>query len=80
MRATLYSRLKPEHKKILKSKSENYPFTYKSVTESLKNNNFYSHLTLCEITDLTYFIGVYSRSNSEWGTGKDLFLTENDVA
>ena len=79
MRTTLYSRLKPEYKKYLKSKSENYPFTYKSITKSLKNNNFYSDLTLFQITDLTHFVEVYNRSNVEWTTGKDLFLTEEDV-
>ncbi len=80
MRATLYSRLKPEYKKHLKSKSENYPFTYKSRTKSLKNNIFYSDLTLFQITDLTCFIGIHTRSNVEWATGKDLFSTEEDVA
>ena len=80
MRATLYSRLKPEYKKHLKSKSKNYPFTYKNIRNSLKNNSFYSNLTLCEITDLTYFVGVYPRSNDGWVTGRDLFLTEDDVA
>ena len=80
MRTTLYSRLKPEYRKIIESKSEKYPFTYNSINESLKSNRFYSHLTVCQVTDMTCFVEIYSRSSSDWGTGKDLFLTEDDVA
>jgi len=80
MRTTLYSRLKPEYKKILKEKSEKYPFTFKCIKDSLKSNRFYSHLTICEVTDLACFVDTFSRSNRDWGTGKDLFLTEDEVA
>ena len=80
MRTTLYSRLKPEHKEILESKSENYPFTYKCIKKSLKKNNFYSNLTLSETKDLILFVNIVSRSGSDWFTGKDLFSTIDDVA
>ena len=79
MRTTLYSRLKPNYKSILEEKAENYPATYKSVLYSLQKT-FYSHLTIGEVTDLTIFIGLYNRTDSEWFIGKDLFNTEEQVA
>jgi hypothetical protein len=80
MRTTLYSRLKPEYKELIESKSKDYPFTYNSIVDSLKRNRFYSYLTVWQVTDLTCFIDLFARSNSDWGTGKDLFLTEDEVA
>jgi len=79
MRTTLHSRLKPNYKTLLEEKAKNYPATYKSVLYSLQKN-FYSHLTICEITDLTLFIGLYDRTDMGWFSGKDLFNTEDDVA
>jgi hypothetical protein len=80
MRTTLYSRLKPEYMELIESKSKDYPFTYNSIVDSLKRNRFYSYLTVCQVTDITCFVGLFARSNSDWGTGKDLFLTEDEVA
>jgi len=80
MRTTLYSRLKPEYMELIESKSKDYPFTYNSIVDSLKRNRFYSHLTVCQITDLTYFIDLFARSDYDWNTGKDLFSTEDEVA
>lgn len=79
MRTTLYSRLKPNYKSILEEKAENYPATYKSVLYSLQKT-FYSHLTIGELTDFTFFIGLYERTYVEWFSGKDLFNLEQDVA
>lgn len=79
MRTTLYSRLKPNYKSILEEKAENYPATYKLIVESLQKT-FYSTLTICELTDLTLFIGLYERTDVEWFSGRDLFNTEQAVA
>ena len=78
MRTTLYSRLKPEYKKIVEERSELYPATYRSVVESLQET-MYARLTICEVTDLALFLSFYNRSDSNWWTGKDLFNTENDI-
>ena len=79
MRTTLYSRLKPEFKKIVEERSELYPATHRSVVKSLQET-FYSRLTICEVTDLTLFISYYNRSDVYWWSGKDLFNTEDDIA
>ena len=79
MRTTLYSRLKPEFKKIVEERSELYPASYRSVVKSLQET-FYSRLTICEVTDLTLFISYYNRSDVYWWSGKDLFNTEDDIA
>ena len=79
MRTTLYSRLKPNYKAIVVEKSESYPSTAKCIVESLQKT-LYSKLTICEITDLTLFLGIYKRTDAEWFSGKDLFNLEQDVA
>ena len=79
MRTTLYSRLKPEIKKIIEEKSDLYPATHRSIVDSLQKV-MYSRLTICEVTDLSLFISLYQRSDIEWWTGKDLFNLEDDVA
>ena len=79
MRTTLYSRLKPEFKKIIEEKSKQYPACGRSVVESLQKT-MYHRLTICEVTDLSVFISLYQRSDNEWWTGKDLFNTEDQIA
>jgi len=78
MRTTLYSRLKPEIKKIIEERSEQYPATSRSVVESLQKT-MYHRLTICEVTDLSIFLSYYNRSDAHWWTGKDLFNTEDDI-
>ena len=79
MRTTLYSRLKPEYKKIIEEKSKQYPVCGRSVVDSLQQT-MYHRLTICEVTDLAIFLSHYNRSDNHWWTGKDLFNTENDIA
>ena len=55
MRTTLYSRLKPEFKKIVEEKSKQYPACGRSVVESLQQT-MYHRLTICEVTDLAVFL------------------------
>ena len=79
MRTTLYSRLKPEIKKIIEERSKQYPATGRGVFESLQKT-MYHRLTICEVTDLSVFISLYQRSDNEWWTGKDLFNLEDQIA
>lgn len=78
-RTTLYSRLKPEFKKIIEEKSKEYPSTTKTIIESLQKT-MYSRMTICEVTDLMLFLKIYKRAEDEWWLGKDLFSTENSVS
>jgi len=78
MRTTLYSRLKPEFKKIVEEKSKLYPVTGSGVVESLQQT-MYHRLTIFEVTDLALFLSYYHRSDANWWTGKDLFNTEDDI-
>ena len=78
-RTTLYSRLKPEFKKIIEEKSKEYPSTAKTIIESLQKT-MYSRMTICEVTDLMLFLKIYKRAEKEWWLGKDLFSTENSVS
>ena len=79
MRTTLYSRLKPEFKKIIEEKSKQYPACGRSVVESLQQT-MYHRLTICEVTDLAVFLSYYNRSDNEWWSGKDLFNLEDQIA
>ena len=79
MRTTLYSRLKPNYKAIVEEKLIHYGATGRGVKDSLEKT-LYSRLTIGEVTDLTVFIGLYDRTDSEWFSGKDLFELENGVA
>jgi hypothetical protein len=78
MRTTLYSRLKPEFKKIVEEKSKLYPVTGRGVVESLQKT-MYHRLTIFEVTDLALFLSYYHRSDAHWWSGKDLFNTEDDI-
>ena len=78
-RTTLYSRLKPEFKKIIEEKSKEYPSTAKTIIESLQKT-MYSRMTICEVTDLMLFLKIYKRAEKEWWLGNDLFSTENSVS
>ena len=78
MRTTLYSRLKPEFKKIVEEKSKQYPACGRSVVESLQQT-MYHRLTIFEVTDLAVFLSYYHRSDANWWSGKDLFNTEDNI-
>ena len=78
MRTTLYSRLKPEFKKIVEEKSKLYPVTGRGVVESLQQT-MYHRLTIFEVTDLALFLSYYHRSDANWWSGKDLFNTEDNI-
>ena len=78
-RTTLYSRLKPEFKKIIEEKSKEYPSTARTLTKSLQKT-MYSQMTICEITDLMLFLKIHKRAEDEWWLGNDLFSTENLIS
>lgn len=80
MRTTLYSRMKPEYKEKLSDYSKVYPVTGRLVLKQLENNVFYSGLELGTITELLCILQMYNREDNNWWSGKDLFLTENEVA
>ena len=71
---TLYERLKPEFKEILKSNQEKYKFSCTEVITILKSKNLYSELTIREVRDLlTWSDGRFNREDIEWKFGEDLF-------
>ena len=52
---TLYDKLKPEYKQKLKEEAVNYPSLVQGITNVLKDNYFYSHLTVGQARDLISF-------------------------
>jgi len=72
---TLYEKLKPEFKEILKSNQEKYKFSCTEVITILKSKNLYSELTIREVRDLlTWSDGRFNRGDFEWKFGDDLFI------
>lgn len=52
---TLYEKLKPEHKQKLEEQAEKYPRLIEAIIFSLKDNYFWSHLTIGQAKDLIAF-------------------------
>ena len=78
---TLYDKLKPEYKQKLKEEAVNYPSLVKGITNVLKDNYFYSHLTVGQARDLISFtdqtfgtIAYY-----DWSYGDKFLIPNSDV-
>ncbi len=52
---TLYDKLKPEYKQKLDEQAVEYPSIVKNLTSTLKDNYFWSHLTVGQAKDLITF-------------------------
>ena len=63
---TLYERLKPEVKKQLELNYSDYEVSVKRIYESLKNNIWYSDLTVDQISSIYTFSGIDLIKVSVW--------------
>ena len=77
---TLYQKLKPEIKQLLKDQEERYPSIIKGVKISLQENYLWSHLSIGQARDLIYFtdLSLSQMSSDDWSYGEKFFITENE--
>ena len=77
---TLYQKLKPEIKQLLKDQEERYPSLIKGVKISLQENYLWSHLSIGQARDLIYFtdLSLSQMSSDDWSYGEKFFITENE--
>jgi hypothetical protein len=75
---TLYDKLKPEFKQKLESEAANYPSLVDNVVNSLKNNYFWSNLSIGQARDFIYFTdySLASLSSYDWSYGEK-FICED---
>ena len=73
---TLYERLKPEYKQRLEDQRDDYPTLIKGIQIALKDNYFWSHLTIGQAKDLITFTdnSFGDISTNEWVWGDKFFL------
>ena len=76
---TLWQKLRPEIKQVLKEQEEKYPSLVKGVKIALKENYIWSHLSIGEARDLIYFTDFTyaSMSSYDWSYGEK-FITEDE--
>ena len=77
---TLYDRLKPELKVKLKEEAVNYPSLVQGITNVLKDNYLWSHLSIGQARDLIYFTD-YSYANLssyDWSYGEKFIIKCED--
>ena len=76
---TLWQKLKPELKQTLNEQEEKYPSLVKGVKTALKNNYFWSHLTIGEARDVIYFTDYTyaSLSSYDWSYGEKFLICED---
>ena len=76
---TLYDKLKPEYKQALKNQHDDYPTLVDNVINSLRDNYFWSHLSIGQARDLISFtdISLSSMSSYDWSYGEK-FLCEDE--
>ena len=76
---TLYERLKPEYKQRLTEQQEDYPSIVKTIKTSLKDNHFWSQLTVGQAKDLITFTDhAFSQVSSfDWSYGERFFICED---
>ena len=69
---TLWQKLKPEIKQELKNQQDKYPSMVEGVKISLKENYFWSHLTIGQARDIVYFTdySLASLSSYDWSYGE----------
>ena len=76
---TLYDKLKPEYKQKLDEQAVEYPSIVKNLTKTLKDNYFWSHLTVGQAKDLITFTD-YSfgeMSSHDFAFGGKFFVCED---
>ena len=73
---TLYERLKPEYKQRLESQEDLYPTLIKGIKIALRDNYFWSHLTIGQAKDLITFTdnSFSDISTNEWAWGDKFFF------
>ena len=76
---TLWQKLKPEYKQRLKEQSVEYPTTVEGIKISLKDNYFWSHLTLGQAKDLITFTDYTfgEMSSHDFAFGEKFFVCED---
>ena len=76
---TLYDKLKPEYKQKLDEQAEQYPSLIKGVILSLKDNYFWSGLTVGQAKDLITFTDyTFSEMSShDFAFGDKFFVCED---
>ena len=69
---TLWQKLKPEIKQAIKDQQDKYPSMVEGVKISLKENYFWSHLTIGQARDIIYFtdLTLASLSSYDWSYGE----------
>ena len=75
---TLWQQLKPEIKKELKIQQDKYPSMVEGVKISLKENYFWSHLTIAQARDIIYFtdLSLASLSSYDWSYGEKFLIAD----
>ena len=76
---TLWQQLKPEYKQKLNEQSEKYPIIVKSIKLALKDNYFWSHLTIGQAKDLISFTDLTfgEMSSHDFAFGDKFFVCED---
>ena len=76
---TLWQKLKPEIKQTLKDQEDKYPSLIKGVKIALKENYFWSHLSIGQARDLIYFTdySLASLSSYDWSYGEKFLICED---
>ena len=76
---TLWQQLKPEYKQRLEEQAVEYPTLVKGIKISLKDNYFWSHLTIGQAKDLITFTDyTFSEMSSHDFAFGDKFLLNED--
>ncbi len=57
-RATLWARLKPEHKQKLASHYSSYPFTHDEIVETLSNEAFFTNVRYGIAQDISHVCNI----------------------
>ncbi len=76
---TLYDKLKPEYKQKLDEQAVEYPSIVKNLTSTLKDNYFWSHLTVGQAKDLITFTdySFAEMSSHDFAFGEKFFVCED---
>ncbi len=75
---TLWQKLKPEVKQTINEQEEKYPSMVKAIKIALKDNYFWSHLTISEARDIIYFTDYTyaSLSSYDWSYGEKFIIED----
>ena len=76
---TLWQKLKPEIKQAIKDQQDKYPSMVEGVKISLKENYFWSHLTIGQARDIVSFTDtpLHSISYEDWAFGAKFLIHED---